>query len=137
MVQASHAGPFPHPVLEAEELPFPSWGGKRPGSGKPRRGGLAISVYGSKRVEVKHGVTSALSVPGLGARGKAPGGHPSCVRSHQAQGEAAPGCFLDSGHRKGGDLGQRRCATHRLLKTADLPTTCSSDSQLLDYKSFS
>lgn len=137
MVQASHACPLPDPMSGAEELPFPSWGGKGPGSGKPRRAGLAISVHRSKRVEVKHGVTSALSVPRLAARGKAPGGHPSCVRSHEAQGEAATRCLLDSGHRKGGDLGQRRCAPHRVLKTADLPTTCSSDSQLLDYKSFS
>lgn len=71
----------------------------------------------------------------LGARGEAPGGHSSSVRSHQAQGEAATRCLLDSGHRKGGDLGQRRSVTPH-LKTAELPPTYSADSQLLDYVFF-
>ena len=68
-MQASHPGPLPHSVSGVEELPFPSWGGKGPGSGKPRSGGLAVSVHGWKRMKVKHGVTSALSVPGFGSMG--------------------------------------------------------------------
>lgn len=44
--------------------------------------------------------------------GGSSGGHSSSVRSHQAQGEAATRCLLDSGHRKGGDLGRRGAVWH-------------------------
>lgn len=68
-MQASHSGPLPHSMSGVKELPFPSWADMGPGSGMPRSGGLAVSVHGSKIVEV-NGVTSALSVPGFGSTGE-------------------------------------------------------------------
>ena len=52
-MQASHSGPLPHSMSGVKELPFPSWADMGPGSGMPRSGGLAVSVHGSKIVEVK------------------------------------------------------------------------------------
>ena len=60
----------PPPCVGSGRAAFSVLGRHGPGSGMPRSGGLAVSVHGSKRMEVKHGFTSALSVPGFGSMGE-------------------------------------------------------------------